>query len=157
MYKNNVRILSGVLAVLFLISILQCGMGVTLKPVHSTGKTVHEFEDDPDEFWDLRKEPQPPYGKLPDGINYAHYWYSDKIEGDAYAYVYGGKTAHCSQPVEGSKKNKVFTCYLDNHDYSGVTIMGEKRIDLRPYRQSTRNGAFVEVPCRQAPRPSASQ
>lgn len=132
----NMKGLVKTLFILFSISgiILYSCATVTIKPIHSTGVAVNNTEEDTDEFWDLIKEVLPGYGHLPSGITYAYYWFDNSIEHDGYAYVYGGKTAFRSQPVEGNKREKVFAFYLDNHEYSGVTIK-TKRFDLRPFRR----------------------
>lgn len=66
--------------------------------------------------------------------------FEDNFPAGGFTYVYGGKTAYSIQNAGG--KNPVIACYLDNRDYSGVTIAlgAGKSVDLRELRTKDASG-----------------
>ena len=63
----------------------------------------------------------PPLASRPE-VKDVHKVFIDETPGGGFVYVYGGKTAY--KVISGaSKDNKgILACYLDNGDYSGVTL-----------------------------------
>ncbi len=98
-----------------------------------------------EQYWDEREETldPPPAEQAPAVVN-LYTFFDDKIAGNGFAYVYGGKTAWAVQPTTAPENSGVLAMYQDNADYSGVTIaLGEGgAIDLSPYRETTAGLAF---------------
>jgi hypothetical protein len=93
------------------------------------------FEPVPDveeEYWDEREEviSLPPVAERP-AVKDLHTIFTDKLTGDVFGSLYGGKTAFKTQPTTDAAKNPaVLAMYMDNTDYSGVNINFGKSIDL---------------------------
>jgi hypothetical protein len=102
-------------------------------------------EQSDEEYWDERDEtlPAPPLAEAP-AVNVLHTMFGDELPANAFAYVYGGKTAWKIQPTTAEDNAGVFAAYQDNTDYSGVTIaLGEgNALDLSPYRTTNAGLAF---------------
>ncbi|MBN2035544.1 MAG: hypothetical protein JW768_02260 [Chitinispirillaceae bacterium] len=72
-------------------------------------------------YWDERQEKiAPPPDKRP-AVKDAKVLFDNAPPAGAFAYVYGGKTAYKVMPST-STNNSILACYLDNNDYSGVTL-----------------------------------
>ncbi len=90
-------------------------------------RDVYEAEegwDEEEEYWDDREEtlPEITQSEKPDEVKEIKRIFDDALpSGGGFAYVYGGKTAYKIQPTE-AEGNNVFACYMDNSDYSGVTL-----------------------------------
>lgn len=98
-----------------------------------------------EEYWDERDEtPEPPPVAQRPEVTALHTVFDDALPAGAFGYVYGGKTAWKVQPTSAQSNAGVFAAYLDNADYSGVTIaLGQgKAIDLSPYRDTHAGLAF---------------
>ncbi len=91
--------------------------------------------EDSEIYWDSRNEiiMVPPYHKQPE-INEITTIFKNDLPANSFYYVYGGKTACKVQP--GKSKSGFLSCYLDNEEYSGVTLcLGRgKNLDLSSYR-----------------------
>lgn len=101
---------------------------------YDPGKTSETEE----EYWDERVETvtSPPLALKPNVKEFAIMFQND-FQPEGFAYVYGGNTAYKIQPGS-SKKSGILACYMDNKEYSGVTIAlgAGKNIDLESYRTS---------------------
>jgi hypothetical protein len=109
-------------------------------------RDVYDPAPDTDEqYWDERKDTLtgPPLAQAPD-VTPLHTLFDDKIAGNGFAYVYGGKTAWSMQPATARANQRVLAMYQDNDDYSGVTIaLGDGgNIDLSSLRETTAGLAF---------------
>ncbi|MCL2283978.1 MAG: hypothetical protein FWC26_11750 [Fibromonadales bacterium] len=92
------------------------------------------YWDEKEEVIDGPKDPAKLDGKakaLPNGI-----FYNDGMKG--FGYVYGGLTAYREQPSKTPGNPNVMALYMDDNDYSGVTLsLGEgKYIDLSKVRNT---------------------
>ncbi len=90
------------------------------------------FEPRPEveeEYWDDRRDKiePPPAAQKPQVVE-KRVIFSNDVPAGGFVYVYGGKTAYNVQPSTPAGDKGIFVCYLDNSDYSGVTIaMGAGR------------------------------
>lgn len=118
------------------------GFKLKLKPINGAISDDKTDELDPDEYWDMIKETISSPGVLPKGVTIAHYWFDNRLPAKGFSYVYGGKTAYKVQPGTSDRYKKIFACYLDNNDYSGVTITTGDRnsMDLQPLRKTRQAG-----------------
>ncbi|MBD3242159.1 MAG: carbohydrate-binding protein, partial [Chitinivibrionales bacterium] len=95
--------------------------------------------------WDEIEEtiPAPPVAQQPD-VTVLHTVFDDAFAGGAFAYLYGGKTAYRLQKTSDPANEAVLAAYLDNEDYSGVTIaLGPgNNIDLTEARSTHAGLAF---------------
>ena len=87
-------------------------------------RDVYEpVEEKEEQYWDEREDmiDSPPLASRPE-VKDVHKVFIDETPGGGFVYVYGGKTAY--KVISGaSKDNKgILACYLDNGDYSGVTL-----------------------------------
>lgn len=125
------------LAIFCSLMIIECGLQLKTVGGGDPFTKSSQSELDPDEYWDERQEKvqAPDAGSGPVVEPVIKILKGDFTSGK-FAYVYGGKTAYKMQP--GSSGEKILACYLDNKDYSGVTVsMGQGgNIDLTPYRKS---------------------
>lgn len=66
--------------------------------------------------------------------------FDNGVVSGGFTYVYGGKTA--SSIINAGSKNQVLACYLDNRDYSGVTVAlgAGKNADIRDLRKKDAAG-----------------
>ncbi len=95
------------------------------------------------EYWEDKKETITPPLVRGDKGHVVHTLFRDEIPAGAFTYVYGGKTAVKVQP--GSQEDPgILACYLDNGDYSGVTLALGKghNLDLTELRQGTAGLSF---------------
>jgi len=96
-----------------------------------------------EEYWDEREEviPPPPLAEKP-SVNASHVLFSDEVPGGGFIYVYGGKTAYKIHPSTPSGDAGILACYMDNNDYSGVTIAlgAGKSINLEPAKKAKAAG-----------------
>ncbi|MFP4164134.1 MAG: carbohydrate binding domain-containing protein [Chitinispirillaceae bacterium] len=90
-------------------------------------------------YWDEREETLAdiPASEKPE-VNELHSFYDKKLSNGGFAYVYGGKTAYTTQPTESGEE--VFTCYMDNNDYSGVTLVHGSTINAEGIKNSRAGG-----------------
>ncbi|MCX7727219.1 MAG: hypothetical protein N2053_10280, partial [Chitinispirillaceae bacterium] len=84
------------------------------------------FEPRPEveeEYWDEREDKvvPPPVAEKP-AVKEKRVIFGDEIAGGGFVYVYGGKTAYKVIPTTPPQDKGILACYLDNNDYSGVTI-----------------------------------
>ncbi|MBN1757374.1 MAG: hypothetical protein JW863_03595 [Chitinispirillaceae bacterium] len=90
-------------------------------------------EDVDEEYWDEREEKivPPPVADRPQVVE-KRVLFGDDVPGGGFVYVYGGKTAYKVHPSTPAGDKGILTCYLDNDDYSGITVaMGAgKSFDL---------------------------
>lgn len=124
------------LVLCFTLFVTNCGLQLKSMGGDSPFEKSDEPQLDPDKYWDERRETvDAPQGAQPDVVTEISIL-KGKFASDGFAYVYGGKTAWRMQP--GTKGKDILTCYMDNKDYSGVTIsLGQgKKIDLTSYRQN---------------------
>ncbi len=87
-------------------------------------KDIYEPKKEVDEeYWDERKEPiaPPPLSEKP-SVTESHVVFSDEVPAGGFVYVYGGKTAYKIIPSTPAGDKGILACYLDNNDYSGVTV-----------------------------------
>lgn len=80
-------------------------------------------EDVDEEYWDEREDqvaPPPVANKPP--VTETKTIFGDALPGTGFCYVYGGKTAYKVIPTTPPDDKGILACYLDNDDYSGVTI-----------------------------------
>ena len=80
-------------------------------------------EDVEEEYWDEREDKiaPPPVSEKPD-VAEKKVLFGDGLPGTGFAYVYGGKTAYKVIQSTPAGDKGILACYLDNQDYSGVTI-----------------------------------
>lgn len=73
--------------------------------------------------------------------------FDGKLPENSFTYVYGGNTACVLQKNAMYSGRKILACYLDDNDYSAVTIATShgKAIDLRDYRKT--GGLVFWVKC----------
>ncbi|MBD3346577.1 MAG: carbohydrate-binding protein [Chitinivibrionales bacterium] len=97
------------------------------------------------EYWDEREETitPPPAAEKPN-VTPVHTIFIDALPAGAFAYVYGGKTAHNVHPTTSDENKGVLVMYQDNEDYSGVTYaLGKgKNINLTKERTTHAGLAF---------------
>ncbi len=96
------------------------------------------------EYWDDREETVPgPVTEKP-VVKTLKTIFSDALPAGAFTYLYGGKTAAKIQPSTGSENAGVLALYLDNEDYSGVTLaLGPSgNLDLSSLRKTNAGLAF---------------
>ncbi len=90
-------------------------------------------EEVDEEYWDEREEKiaPPPVADKPQVVE-KRVLFGDDVPGGGFVYVYGGKTAYKVNPSTPAGDKGILTCYLDNNDYSGITVaMGAgKSFDL---------------------------
>ena len=85
-------------------------------------RDVYEAKEEVAEvYWDERQDKiAPPPANRP-AVKDAKMLFDNAIPAGAFVYVYGGKTAYKVFPST-AKDNNLLGCYLDNNDYSGVTL-----------------------------------
>lgn len=88
-------------------------------------KDVYDAAPDVDEeYWDEKEEivSLPPVANRPEVVVQKSI-FTDKLSGDAFFHGYGKRTAHRLQPTTDVATNPaVLGIYLDNADYSGITL-----------------------------------
>jgi len=102
-------------------------------------KDVYEARPDvEEEYWDERKEtiPPPPVSEKPQ-VTERNLFFGDEVPGGGFVYVYGGKTAYKVHASTPPTDKGILTCYLDNGDYSGVTLAlgAGHSVNLEPARE----------------------
>jgi len=117
-------------------------------------RDVYDAKSDaPAEYWDEKQEVLPPHPPLPENMQAKTLLpiFDNDIPAGGFTYVYGGKTAAKVQSTEGGKSSVtgdantgVLALYLDNDDYSGVTLaLGAGRnLDLSGLRDGTAGITF---------------
>ncbi|MBD3418514.1 MAG: carbohydrate-binding protein [Chitinivibrionales bacterium] len=104
-----------------------------------------ERRETDEEYWDEREEtlPAPPLADKPN-VNETHTIFDNRLAAGGFCYVYGGKTAFKLQPTTSPDNPAVLATYLDNANYSGVTISlgAGKTIDLSKERTTHAGIAF---------------
>lgn len=87
-------------------------------------KDVYEpVKKENEEYWDERDEQiaPPPVAEKP-AVNETDVFFADATAPGGFVYVYGGKTAYKIHESTPPEDKGILTCYLDNNDYSGVTV-----------------------------------
>jgi len=107
-------------------------------------KDVYEAKNEvEEEYWDERKEtiPPPPMSEKP-AVTEKHVLFDDMVPGGGFVYVYGGKTAYKIHESTPAGDKGILTCYLDNNEYSGITVaLGNgNSIDVASIREKTTAG-----------------
>jgi len=92
-----------------------------------------------EEFWDFRKETVKAVenpGQYKAGEKVLGELFIDDYPAGGYGEVYGGRTAKIMQPTDSDKNKKVLALYMDDQEWSGVTmVMGKgKFVDLSKVR-----------------------
>ncbi len=93
----------------------------------------------PDLSWDNRIESvYPPRSSQLSKDETILSFFDGGLSAGSYTYVYGGNTACVLQKNAMYSDRKIMTCYLDNNDYSAVTIVTDqkKTVDLKDYRKT---------------------
>jgi len=80
----------------------------------------------------------PPRSSLRDTDEIVLNIFDGRLEENSFTYVYGGNTACVLQKNAMYSDRKILACYLDDNDYSAVTIATDnnKPVDLRDYRKT---------------------
>lgn len=121
-----------------LLGVLLASCGLELKSLSYNGSDSRKTAETKEEYWDERVETvvSPPQALKPN-VKAVAIMLQNDFQPEGFAYVYGGKTAYKMQPGS-SKKSSILACYMDNDDYSGVTIAlgAGKSINLESYRTS---------------------
>ncbi|MBN1758261.1 MAG: hypothetical protein JW863_08090 [Chitinispirillaceae bacterium] len=127
---------------LFFLQLSGCGLQLQLKPIDGEIVTGPAMTLDPDEYWDRISETVVSPPVLPDGVTPVRHWFDNGMPPKGFSYVYGGKTAYALQKGTASPYREIFAAYLDDKDYSGVSIaLGEGAgIDLRKLRSASAAG-----------------
>ena len=127
----------GVPVLCSILLVLRCGLQLQTIGGDAPFEKTSGSKLDPDLYWDERQEmvTMPASGANPE-VEKVIKILSGGFVAKSFAYVYGGKTAYKMQ--SGSAGEPVLACYMDNSDYSGVTVcMGQgENIDLTSYRKS---------------------
>jgi hypothetical protein len=95
-----------------------------------------------EEYWDSKDEivTSP---ALPDAtIKPVQTLFKNDLPAGAFMYVYGGKTAQKIQQGSSKDYSGILACYLDNDDYSGVTLAlgAGKNVNCEPLRKAKAAG-----------------
>ncbi len=98
-------------------------------------------EEAPVDLWEDKQEtvsPPPVAAASGDKPKALHDLFVNSFPSGGFTYVYGGRTAAATQPMAGDKDRNVLAAYLDNDDYSGVTLsLGTgKVLDLAELRNA---------------------
>lgn len=90
-------------------------------------------------YWDEREETLAdiPASEKPE-VTELHSFYDKQMPAGGFAYVYGGKTAYTTQPTESGEE--VFASYMDNKEYSGVTLVLGSTINAEGLKNSRAGG-----------------
>ncbi|MBN1307909.1 MAG: hypothetical protein JXA18_08335, partial [Chitinispirillaceae bacterium] len=96
-----------------------------------------------EEYWDEREEtiPPPPAAEKPP-VTEKRILFENDVPAGGFVYVYGGKTAYTINPSTPPEDRGILSCYLDNSDYSGVTIAlgAGKSFSLEPEKKAKAAG-----------------
>ncbi|MBN1128144.1 MAG: hypothetical protein JXA71_04125, partial [Chitinispirillaceae bacterium] len=105
-------------------------------------RDVYEAKEEVIEvYWDERDDKvAPPPEKRP-AVKDVKMLFDNAPPAGAFVYVYGGKTAYRVLPST-VKENSLLACYLDNNDYSGVTLAlgAGASYNLEPLRKAKAAG-----------------
>ncbi len=131
-----------VLTVLAAALLLQCGMQLRLMSLSGEPVTKATAELDPDEYWDMIVETVPSPPELPAEVHPVYQWFGNGYTAKGFSYVYGGRTVGTVQKGTAGPYREILAAYLDNADYSGVTVVrGEgESVDLRKLRAAPAAG-----------------
>lgn len=122
---------------------LSCGINMTIKSLEpNSGTSAEDAGLNPDEYWDLCKETVASPDRPPFQLRHLATFFKNDLPPGGFSYVYGGKTASVIQKGTSREYPGIFACYLDNEDYSGVTIVfgQDKKINLEPLRSKEAAG-----------------
>lgn len=87
-------------------------------------RDVYEaVEQKEEQFWDEREDKisPPPLASRP-SVKDVNQIFTDATPAGGFMYVYGGKTAYKVIPSTPKENQGILACYIDNGDYSGVTL-----------------------------------
>jgi hypothetical protein len=113
------------------------------KPIGAKNAPIEKAQPADDlEYWDnieeLVQSPEKPMPKL----KHTETWFKNDFSTDGFGYVYGGKTAFKIQKGTNKNYSGILACYLDNNEYSGVTVCRAigKSSNLEPLRKARAAG-----------------
>jgi hypothetical protein len=102
---------------------VQCGISLKVQPLDAPASSLNkDAELNPDEYWESVRETVSSPGVVGSDIKPVHEWSIGKLPEKGFTYVYGGRTAYRVQPGTSQASPGILVCYLDNREYSGVTI-----------------------------------
>jgi len=104
-----------------------------------------KFNDDAgmsSEYWDMIEETVKSPDKVPVQVKHVANWFANEVPSPGFPYVYGGKTAQKIQKGTTKTYSGVLACYLDNKEYSGVSLsLGvNKSVDCESLRKDKTGG-----------------
>ncbi len=100
--------------------------------------------DGPDDFWQARKEiiPPPPVATQPAVKVLRQLYTPDQFNVDSYGADGGKSDYQIASTTDNPKKPSVWVMYLDNTDYSDISVTFPKPIDFSKLRQDGAGVAF---------------
>lgn len=118
--------------------------GFHLKPLTTGSQDSFDEEEavDNNEYWDEIKETVNSPDRPQSAIKYLSTFFLNEISSDGFSYIYGGKTANKIQNGTSKTYSNILSCYFDNNDYSGVSLVlgNKKTFDLESLRKEKASG-----------------
>ncbi len=119
-----------------------CGTSLSIQSLSPVLQQQQEEKLSSDEYWDLLDEIINSPDKTNESIKRSSVLFNNEIAQNGFTYVYGGKTAAKIQKGTNKSYSGILACYLDNDDYSGVTVVlgDNKTINIESIRNQKPSG-----------------